>query len=117
MPRKAPNQDSAEKKVKIQLGVCKRLIKEVASYEKEVTVNEARVQKLRDDGIDEYTIRKQEEVLQESYMMIPDSKSRLEKAVEDLRDILEQSQDEGAIPAELLAEAQAIVQADEDIIA
>lgn len=33
-------------------------------------------------------IRKQEEVLQESYMMIPDSKSRLEKAFEDLRDLL-----------------------------
>jgi hypothetical protein len=33
-------------------------------------------------------IRKQEEVLQESYMMIPDSKSRLEKAVLDLANIV-----------------------------
>lgn len=33
-------------------------------------------------------IRKQEEVLQESYMMIPDSKSRLEKVVAELIDIV-----------------------------
>jgi len=29
---------------------------------------------MRDDGKDPYDIRKQEEVLQESYMMVPDSK-------------------------------------------
>jgi hypothetical protein len=33
-------------------------------------------------------IRKQEEVLGESYMMIPDSKSRLEKAVLDLANVV-----------------------------
>ena len=33
-------------------------------------------------------IRKQEEVLQESYMMIPDSKSRLEKVILELVGIL-----------------------------
>jgi len=32
-------------------------------------------------------IRKQEEVLQESYMMIPDSRRRLEAAIDDLREI------------------------------
>lgn len=37
-----------------QLGVCKRMLKEVASYEKEVGVNEARVQKMRDEGRDIY---------------------------------------------------------------
>lgn len=36
------------------MGVCKRMVKEVASYEKEVTTNEAKVQKMRDDGKDEY---------------------------------------------------------------
>lgn len=33
-------------------------------------------------------IRKQEEVLQESYMMIPDSKSRLEKVISELITII-----------------------------
>lgn len=37
-----------------QMGVCKRLQKEVAAYEKEVVTNEARVQKMRDDGRDIY---------------------------------------------------------------
>lgn len=38
------------------------MVKEVASYEKEAKENEARVQKMRDDGKDAYDIRKQEEV-------------------------------------------------------
>lgn len=37
-------------------------MKEVASYEKEAKDNEAKVQKMRDDGKDPYDIRKQEEV-------------------------------------------------------
>ena len=42
------------------------MAKEVASYEKEASSNEARVQKMRDEGKDEYDIKKQEEVLQET---------------------------------------------------
>lgn len=38
----------------LQIGICKRMIKEVASYEKEVVQNENRVQKMRDDGKDIY---------------------------------------------------------------
>lgn len=38
------------------------MVKEVASYETEAKENEARVQKMRDDGKDPYDIRKQEEV-------------------------------------------------------
>lgn len=30
------------------------MIKEVASYEKEVTANEAKIQKMKDDGKDSY---------------------------------------------------------------
>lgn len=39
-----------------------RMVKEVASYEEEAKENEARVQKMRDDGKDPYDVRKQEEV-------------------------------------------------------
>lgn len=39
------------------------MVKEVASYETEAKENEAKVQKMRDDGKDPYDIRKQEEVL------------------------------------------------------
>ena len=44
----------AEKKLKVQISVCRRLQKEVAAYEKEVITNETRVQKMRDEGRDEY---------------------------------------------------------------
>jgi tubulin-specific chaperone A len=76
------------KKLKIQIGVCKRMKKEVASYEAEVLTNEAKVQKMRDEGKDVYDIRKQEEVLQESYMMVPDSKARYEASIAELSNIL-----------------------------
>lgn len=39
---------------KMQIGVCKRMTKEVASYEKEALHNEARIQKMRDENKDEY---------------------------------------------------------------
>lgn len=79
------------------------MLKEVASYEKEVVTNEARIQKMRDEGKDPYgrstsnttnryysslDIKKQEEVLQESYMMVPDSKGRLEKSILALSELL-----------------------------
>ena len=80
--------DSRNKKLKVQIGVVKRLKKEVESYEKEVLVNEAKVQKMKDEEKDSYDIKKQEEVLQESYMMIPDSKGRLDTAIEGLQSCL-----------------------------
>eukprot|EP01032_Pedospumella_encystans_P025871 gene25871-29226_t len=101
--------EAANKQIKIQLGICKRMIKEVASYEKEVTTNEAKIQKMKDDGKDSYDIRKQEEVLQESYMMIPDSKSRLEKVVLELVGILNELPEDVQVDASLLSEARELV--------
>jgi tubulin-specific chaperone A len=105
-PKAAP---SADKKLKVQTSVVKRMLKEVAAYEKEVVDNEARVQKMRDDGKDEYDIRKQEEVLAESHMMVPDSKGRLETAVQALRSCIEEVNDEGDADAATLTEASAIL--------
>ena len=62
-----------------------RLVKEVAAYEQEAAAQEAKVAGMKAEGKDPYDIKKQEEVLQESYMMIPDSKARLAAAVEDLK--------------------------------
>lgn len=62
-----------------------RLAKEVASYEKEAKTQETKIQGMKDQGKDIYDIKKQEEVLQESYMMIPDSKARYQNALEDLQ--------------------------------
>jgi len=107
--RSAPGDVSTDKKLKTQLGVCKRMVKEVQSYEKEVVVNEARVQKMRDEGKDPYDIRKQEEVLQESYMMIPDSKARLETTLADLEACMDECKDDTTVDAAMIDEAKALI--------
>jgi tubulin-specific chaperone A len=109
--RSAPGEQSAGTKLKTLLGVCKRMVKEVSSYEKEVVTNEARVQKMRDEGKDPYSIRKQEEVLQESYMMIPDSKARLENSIQDLEACLNECKEAEGLDQAVVDEAKALVAA------
>jgi hypothetical protein len=50
------SKNDINKKLKILLSCCKRLEKEVLSYEREVVTNEARVQKMKEDQRDEYGI-------------------------------------------------------------
>lgn len=66
-----------------------RLVKEVAYYEKEVKENEVTLAQMKKDEKDPYDIKKFEEVLGESYMMIPDAKARLKQTLEDLASYVE----------------------------
>lgn len=50
--------DPRVRQIKIQSGVCKRILKEKSMYEKEVTQTENRIEKMKVDGKDEYDIRK-----------------------------------------------------------
>ena len=109
--RNAPQEATGGKKLKNVLGIAKRMVKEVNAYEKEVEENEARIQKMRDDGKDPYDIRKQEEVLQESYMMVPDSKARMENAVGDLEGAIADCEGAEDLDAEVLEEAKQLVAA------
>lgn len=79
--------------IKIKTGVVKRLAKEKTVYEREAEQQKNRIQKLKNEGKDEYEIRKQEEVLTESLMMVPDCQRRLAVAYEELNKILESEQD------------------------
>mmetsp|Transcript_48217 Transcript_48217/g.134863 ORF Transcript_48217/g.134863 Transcript_48217/m.134863 type:complete len:113 (-) Transcript_48217:805-1143(-) len=55
-------------------------------------------------------IKKAEEVLQESYMMIPDSKNRFQKSLEDLLDhVREFATDAALVGTDDLAKAQTIL--------
>jgi tubulin-specific chaperone A len=85
------------------------MVKEVAAYEKEVVANETKIAKMKEDRMDEYDIKKQEEVLAESLMMVPDSKNRLEAAVESLNNILSEGTE--GISEALVTEAQSLVSA------
>ena len=73
-------------------------------------MNENKTQKMRDDGRDEYDIKKQEEILQESYMMIPHSKKQLEESLEELINLVNECKEGGeSIDAAMLEEANAII--------
>ncbi|XP_052792806.1 tubulin-specific chaperone A-like [Mya arenaria] len=80
------------KQIKIKTGVVKRLTKEKGYYEQEAQKEEERYNKMKGDGKDEYELRKQNEVIGESKAMIPDTKNRLIKARDDLRNVLESSE-------------------------
>ncbi|XP_011883117.1 PREDICTED: tubulin-specific chaperone A [Vollenhovia emeryi] len=107
--------------LKIKTGVVKRLAKEKVTYEKEAAQQRERIQKLKDQDKDSYDIKKQEEVLQESLMMVPDCQRRLVKAFEELKKILDTEQDlkevEGYIEAEkVLQEAEEQLPKEGDIL-
>uniref|UniRef100_A0A7S2W3S2 Tubulin-specific chaperone A n=1 Tax=Rhizochromulina marina TaxID=1034831 RepID=A0A7S2W3S2_9STRA len=85
------------KQLRIKCNVVTRMAKEVAFYHREAEENEARVQKFKDAGKDIHDVKKAEEVLEESYMMIPDSKNRLQKAVEDLLVFVEEHRKEEGV--------------------
>ncbi|XP_002731209.1 tubulin-specific chaperone A-like [Saccoglossus kowalevskii] len=85
--------DPRIRQIKIKTGVVKRLTKEKAMYEKESIEQAAKVQKMEDEKKDEYDIRKQKEVLQESKQMIPDCEKRLRKAHSELTTMLENEKD------------------------
>lgn len=85
MPRN--REVTPEKQLTVKIGVVRRLAKEAAYYVKETKENEAKLAKMKEEGKDFYDIKKFNEVLDESKMMIPDSEARLKKNVEEL-DIL-----------------------------
>ncbi|KAH8408000.1 hypothetical protein KR222_009992 [Zaprionus bogoriensis] len=100
----------------IKTGVVKRLAKEKTVYEKEVSTELARLQKFKGDGADEHVLRKQEEVIQECQMMIPDSKRRLQKESELLQKYLDDEQDLKETEAygkafEVLSDAKSVLEA------
>ncbi|WCJ27692.1 Tubulin-specific chaperone A [Euphorbia peplus] len=74
--------------LKIKTSTCKRLVKELHSYEKEVEREAAKTSHMKDKGADPYDLKQQENVLAESRMMIPDCRKRLEAALADLKGTL-----------------------------
>lgn len=86
--------------LKIKTGTCKRVVKELHSYEKEVEREAAKTAEMKEKGADPYDLKQQENVLGESRMMIPDCRKRLEASLADLKATLaeleESNQKEGA---------------------
>jgi tubulin-specific chaperone A len=60
-------------------------LKEVEHYKDEVVMNEKKVDEMkRDTSKDIYDVRRFEDILNESCMMVPDSSKRLQLAIADL---------------------------------
>ncbi|XP_043326658.1 tubulin-specific chaperone A isoform X1 [Cervus elaphus] len=70
-----------------------RLVKEKMMYEKEAKQQEEKIEKMKAEDGENYAIKKQAEILQESRMMIPDCRRRLEAAHADLLQLLESEKD------------------------
>eukprot|EP00735_Rhodelphis_limneticus_P002328 TRINITY_DN1315_c0_g1::TRINITY_DN1315_c0_g1_i1::g.20032::m.20032 TRINITY_DN1315_c0_g1::TRINITY_DN1315_c0_g1_i1::g.20032 ORF type:complete len:109 (+),score=24.55,sp/P80584/TBCA_RABIT/45.00/2e-17,TBCA/PF02970.11/1.8e-26,DUF2333/PF10095.4/0.048,APG6/PF04111.7/0.095,DUF4404/PF14357.1/0.22,DUF342/PF03961.8/0.37,V_ATPase_I/PF01496.14/0.93,DUF4407/PF14362.1/1.3,IncA/PF04156.9/72,IncA/PF04156.9/25 TRINITY_DN1315_c0_g1_i1:102-428(+) len=84
----------APKDLTIKAGKLKRIYKEYLSYQKERRDQEAKIKRMQDEGKDEYDIKKQREVLQETLTMIPDTRSRLTAAIKELEEYLNTVQDQ-----------------------
>ncbi|KAM1706003.1 hypothetical protein ACFXTH_027976 [Malus domestica] len=80
--------------LKVKTGTCKRLVKELHSYEKEVEREAAKTADMKEKGTDPYDLKQQENVLAESRMMIPDCRKRLEASLADLKGILAEVEEE-----------------------
>lgn len=81
------------KKIKIQTGVLKRIAKEKTMYEKEVITLTKQVEEMQAQGKDEYDIKKRNECLDESKMMVPECEKRLQVAIETMSSLLNDNTD------------------------
>lgn len=95
--------------MKIKTSTCKRIVKELHSYEKEVGLEAAKVADMKAKGSDPYDLKQQENVLAESRMMIPDCHKRLEAAVADLKATLVEFQESNQKEGPEIEEAQSII--------
>eukprot|EP00211_Chloroparvula_japonica_P013441 CAMPEP_0119132714 /NCGR_PEP_ID=MMETSP1310-20130426/12177_1 /TAXON_ID=464262 /ORGANISM="Genus nov. species nov., Strain RCC2339" /LENGTH=130 /DNA_ID=CAMNT_0007123365 /DNA_START=81 /DNA_END=471 /DNA_ORIENTATION=+ len=97
------------KQLKILVGCCKRVKKELVYYEKDVVKQKAKVEKMKADGKDASDIKQQEEVLAETQAMVPDTQSRLEEYYAKLEECLAVVKENGDGPTELVQEAESLL--------
>lgn len=80
--------DPRLRQLTIKTGVVKRLTKEKTVCEKEVVTEQNRLARFKSEGADEHVLKKQEEVIAECVMMLPDTLRRLRKELETLEKFL-----------------------------
>lgn len=97
------------KNLRIKSGSCKRLLKELHAYEKEVQHESAKTSRMKDEGADPYDLKQQESVLAESRMMIPDCTKRLEASLGDLQAAVEDAEKELTQGSEEIEDAKRLI--------
>jgi tubulin-specific chaperone A len=68
--------DPRLRQIFIKTGVVRRYAKEKVSYEKEAENEQKRIERFQRENRDEHDIKKQQEVIQENLMMIPECQRR-----------------------------------------
>ncbi|XP_058111244.1 uncharacterized protein LOC131254269 [Magnolia sinica] len=89
-------------------GTCKRILKELHSYEKEVEKETTKTADMKEKGADPYDLKQQENMLAESRMMVPDCHTHLEASLADLTGLLEELKESNQQGPEI-EEAQSII--------
>lgn len=75
--------------LQVKVNALKRLIKEEKLYQQEVTEQEQYVKSMQLNNADEYEIKKQIEVLQESQRMVPEITTKIFQHKEALKAFLD----------------------------
>ncbi|KAG2494471.1 hypothetical protein HYH03_007523 [Edaphochlamys debaryana] len=91
------------KQCKVKTSSVKRLHKEFCYYEKERDKEQARVDKMKADGAEASDLKQAENVLQESAMMIPQTRQRLEAALTELQSFVTENEEDLKETEELTA--------------
>ncbi|KAL0410760.1 UNVERIFIED_CONTAM: Tubulin-folding cofactor A [Sesamum latifolium] len=95
--------------LKIKKSTCKRIVKELHSYEKEVEREAAKTADMKAKGADPYDLKQQENVLAESRMMVPDCRKRLEAALSDIKGTLAELEESGQKEGSEFDDARSII--------
>ena len=103
------------KELRIQTGVAERLNKEMLCYQRDVDKERERLKKMKEaEEVDEYRVRKQEEVIQETLGMVPNTRLRLKTALEQLQKLLVEAgkarEQMAEKELELFAKAESVVE-------
>ena len=88
------------RQLRIKSGVVQRLTREITSYKREAELQQVRLEKMKQDDVDEYDIMKMGLVVQESLAMVPHCLRKLiiaNKDLEQLLDDFEETKDEDMI--------------------
>jgi tubulin-specific chaperone A len=77
-----------EKQLKVLLGSCNRLKKEIQLYHKEADEQKKHIESLKEKNADPYDINKQQQVLEETLNIIPHCNMKLNESVEQLEQLI-----------------------------
>ena len=92
------------RQLKIKAGSVKRNMKDFTSYKKEETMLKEKLEKMKEEGKDEYDLKKMMEQIQETTDTLVQCKPRIEAAMDELENIMATYEDKPGEMLDLLKE-------------